>query len=112
MRKISPYQREKITAALKGLLEGHKEILFAYLHGSFAEGVRFRDVDVAVFVDEDLIERGRALDFEISISLELQGALEAPIDVKVINYAPLAFQYYCTTGTLLMCRNDDIRVDF
>ena len=35
-----------------------------------------------------------------------------PVDLKVLNYAPLGFQYYSTTGLLIMCKDDDLRVDY
>lgn len=93
-------------------LEKQNEIFFGYLHGSFAEGRSFKDIDVAVFVDEEAIPKERALDFEMSTSIKLEKEVKLPIDVKVINYAPLGFQYHCTTGLLIMCKDDDLRVDF
>lgn len=112
LRDLIKEERREIQEVLSRHLEKEEEILFAYVHGSFAEERPFRDIDVAVFVEEAKMSREKTLDFEILLALELEKIIKIPIDVKVINYAPLAFQYYSTTGTLLMCRDDDLRVDF
>lgn len=41
-------ERDKILEKIKNLLQERKEILFAYLFGSFAEGGPFRDIDLAI----------------------------------------------------------------
>jgi predicted nucleotidyltransferase len=109
---LAKKEREKIQKLLCQNLETDENVFFAYLHGSFVEGKPFRDIDIAVYVDTSRILKGKALDFEVSTSIKLEKPTRMPVDVKVINYAPLAFQYYSTTGTLLMCRDDDFRVDF
>ena len=53
---------DRLEKAAKGMQEYAWEYIFVNdgsHDGSFAERVWFRDVDIAVFVDEDLIERGR-----------------------------------------------------
>jgi predicted nucleotidyltransferase len=112
LRDVAEEERKKIEEVLSNCLKKEETILFAYLHGSFAEGRPFRDIDIAVFVDGRRISKKGALDFEVSSSIKLERTIGVPVDVKVINYAPLAFQYYSTAGTLLMCRDDDFRVDF
>ena len=109
---LTKKERVKIQRVLSQSLGKEGLVLFAYLHGSFAEGKPFRDIDIAVFVDGLRISKERALDFEVSSSIRLEKTIRMPVDVKVINYAPLTFQYYSTAGTLLMCRDDDFRVDF
>jgi hypothetical protein len=111
-RDISPGERKKIRETLGQLLEKEKGVLFAYLHGTFDEERSFRDIDVAVYVEESLIPKGKALDFEIMTSMKLEEKVKMPVDLRVINYAPLGFQYYSTAGFLLMCKEDDLRVDF
>jgi predicted nucleotidyltransferase len=112
LRDLVKEERKEIKEVLSNCLGKKEPILFAYLHGSFAEERPFRDIDIAVFVDGSRISKKEALDFEVSSSIKLGKTIRMPVDVKVINYAPLAFQYYSTAGTLLMCRDDDFRVDF
>jgi predicted nucleotidyltransferase len=112
IRDISQEERETIQLLLVRLLEKEEGILFAYLHGTFGEGRPFRDIDLAVFVEETKIPRREAIDFEIAASMRLGERARIPVDLKVLNYAPLGFQYYSTTGLLIMCKDDDLRVDF
>ena len=112
LRDLVKEERKEIKEVLSNCLEKEEPILFAYLHGSFAEERPFRDTDIAVFVDGSRISKERALDLEMSISLRLEKIIKMPIDVKIINYAPLAFQFYSTAGRLLICNEDDLRVDF
>ena len=112
IRDICQKEKKKVQLLLGELLKKEKGILFAYLHGTFEEGKPFRDIDLAVFVEEAIIPRNRFMDFEIAASLRLQESIEMPVDLKVLNYAPLGFQYYSTTGLLIMCKDDDLRVDY
>ena len=112
LRDLVKEEKKKMEEVLSNCLEKDETVLFAYLHGSFAEGRPFRDIDIAVFVVESKIAKEKALDFEMSISLRLEKIIKMPIDVKIINYAPLAFQFYSTAGRLLICNEDDLRVDF
>lgn len=45
---LSSEEREKLIHKIKNLLRQRKDILFAYLFGSFAEGGPFRDIDLAI----------------------------------------------------------------
>ncbi len=112
LRDIPDGDREKIQEVLSQCSKAEEGIIFAYLHGSFAEGKAFRDIDVGVYVEEFRVPRKQALDFEISVSTKLQETIRIPVDLRVINYAPLSFQYYSTTGILLMCKEDEVHVDF
>ncbi len=112
LRDIPDGDREKIQEVLSQCAKAEEGIIFAYLHGSFAEGKAFRDIDVGVYVEESRVPREQALDFEISVSTKLEERIRIPVDLRVINYAPLSFQYYSTTGILLMCKEDEVHVDF
>jgi predicted nucleotidyltransferase len=112
LRDLAEEERKKIEEVLSNCLEKEKTFLFAYLHGSFAEGRPFRDIDIAVFIEESKIPKEKAIDFEMLISQRLEKIVKIPIDVKIINYATLAFQFYSTAGRLLICNEDDLRVDF
>ena len=43
-----PSEREAVVRILCRILEAERDVMFAYLHGSFAGEGPFRDVDVAV----------------------------------------------------------------
>ncbi|GAB4406580.1 MAG: nucleotidyltransferase domain-containing protein [Thermodesulfovibrionales bacterium] len=105
--------REEIVRILRDCLEKRQEIIFAYIYGSFAEGLPFRDIDVAVYVDERAVPRDEAIDYGLKISaiIGMETGI-SPLDIKVINYAPVGLKYYATKGILLFSKDEDIRCDF
>ena len=105
--KLSGKEKEKIKKNLTEIIQNKEEVIFAYLHGSFLIN-GFNDIDLAFFVSgiEDI------LDYEISSSLEIEKQIHFPIDVKVLNNAPLGFKYEITKGELLFSRDEEIRTDF
>jgi len=73
--------KEEIKKKIKKILAEKDEVIFAYLHGSFNE-IYFRDVDVAVYVDESKV--GDFLDYELRISTEIENVIRLPVDIKVL----------------------------
>jgi predicted nucleotidyltransferase len=107
----TPAQRDAIIATLRQVLEDAPDVRFAYLYGSFLEDRPFHDVDIAVYLEgeSDFTDR----------MLELAGAAERalreaghplPVDVRVLNAAPLGFRYSVYRGQLLLSRDEDLRV--
>jgi predicted nucleotidyltransferase len=54
-RILTQTQKTVVIRQLKAQLPLREEISFAYIYGSFVEGKYFRDVDVALYVDEQLV---------------------------------------------------------
>lgn len=107
-RDALPVERGRLVKAIAERLSREADIMFAYLHGSFAAGEAFRDIDIGVFVAAK-----KDLSFESDLSYELSTALGQEVELRVINDAPVAFQMAVLTGsTLLMSRDDDARTDF
>jgi len=97
--------KQKLISALKR----HNEISFAYLHGSFGV-LPFRDIDIGAycFIPEDAV-----FDFELEMSSELGTASGYTVDFKVINYAPIGFQFAVVNeGALLFERDKPVRLSF
>ena len=101
-----------IVQKLKDCLSERNDIVFAYLHGSSIQGEEFGDVDVAVFLDDSVRQLNDDVEYEISLSLQLEKALRLPVDVKILNHAPLGFRYHATQGSLLLTRDELVREDF
>lgn len=101
-----------VVQKLKGSLSAEKAVVFAYLHGSFVHQDEFNDVDVAVYIYSSPGEMVDTTDYEVSLSLRLEEALNLPVDVKVLNEAPLSFRYHVSRGLLLLSGDDSIREDF
>jgi predicted nucleotidyltransferase len=70
---------EDSVLKLKGLLAPFEEIVFAYLHGSFARGESYRDVDVAIFLRPGAPSLSDDVEYEISLSLRLEKAVGLPV---------------------------------
>jgi predicted nucleotidyltransferase len=101
-----------VVQKLKDSLAREKKVIFAYLHGSFVHQDEFNDVDVAVYIYSSPGEMIDVADYEVSLSLRLEEALNLPVDVKVLNEAALSFRYHVSRGLLLLSRDDSIREDF
>ena len=104
--------KDELTRQLKEILIKEKSILFAYLHGSFLSKEEFNDVDIALYLDEKAANEIEPVDFELSLSLKIEKSLKVPVDIKLLNYAPLSFRYQATRGYLLVNRLDSEREEF
>jgi hypothetical protein len=104
-RVLSADQRERVIQHLKDLLQAHREVLVAILHGSFVTGGAFRDVDVALLVDG--VPRERFRDYELEQGVRWSKELGLPIDVRLLNDAPIAFRYHAIKGLPLLVREED-----
>ncbi|HIC93407.1 MAG TPA: nucleotidyltransferase domain-containing protein [Anaerolineae bacterium] len=102
---IAEVHISEVRCRLQKALEARAEIIFAYLHGSFAEGLPFHDVDVAVYLDPAFATD--IFDYEMSLSVELTRYLRFPVDVHVLNGAPLGFQHSVLRGEVLLVRDED-----
>lgn len=112
IHQLSKKDKEKIKNSLNSIFKEKEEVIFAYLYGSFLSASWFKDVDVAVFVDKKKVNRKDVLNYEIDLSLELEKNLHLPVDVKILNYAPLSFKYEVTKGEMIFTRDESLRFLF
>ena len=100
-------ERKRLLRGLRRLLEGVEGIVFAYVHGSFVELDTFRDVDVALWVEDS----GEAFNYAVDLSAKLEAEVGVPVDVRVLNDAPLPFKRHVfTRGELLVSFDDGFRL--
>ena len=97
---------------LRGHLEDHAEIVFAVLYGSAAEARPFRDLDVAVFVDRDRVLSAEDIDYAFDLADALEAVAPHPVDVRVINDAPLGFRYNVSRGIPLVVHDAEAYARF
>ena len=102
---------ERTAAALDSAFTMPR-FVFAYLHGSFVQGEEFRDVDVAVFLNDTVTRTTDDVELEISLSLKLEKELALPVDIKILNHAPLSFRYHASRGMLLLTKDESTRESF
>lgn len=104
--RLSAEERRKLLEELKKELESVEGIVFAYVHGSFVEAEAFRDVDVALWVEDP----GKAFSYEVDLSARLEARFKTPIDLHVLNKAPLPFKHSVfTRGQLLFSKDEEER---
>jgi predicted nucleotidyltransferase len=82
----------------------------AYLFGSFNTGGPFSDIDLAILFKQ---HEKNPLDFEIDLETQLEKVVEYPVDVRMLNGAPLSFcQNVIRTGRIILDRDPNMRADF
>ncbi|MGI9952907.1 nucleotidyltransferase domain-containing protein [Moorellaceae bacterium AZ2] len=96
---------------MKRELSPRKEIVFAYLHGSFLLPVPCGNVDIAVYVEESAL-KARVWEYEADLSAALEPLVGMPVDVLVLNRAPVALRYHATRGEVLVSKNELARYTF
>jgi len=103
--------KARVTEEIKAFLRGQPDISFAYLHGSFLKAERFRDIDVAVFLKNPA---SSPLPAEIRLETELGKVIKKfPVEVRVLNHAPLSFRYnVIKDGYAIVVVDDALRCEF
>ena len=107
--RSKPAERERVTSRLLAVLEAEPDLAFAWLHGSFLGAGEFHDIDVGVHLDATTEERfQRGLDLAVRLDQETG----FPVDVRVLNDAPVTFLFHVfREGRLLLSRNDERLAD-
>ncbi|MEM1524719.1 MAG: nucleotidyltransferase domain-containing protein [Nitrososphaerales archaeon] len=83
------------------------DVVFAYVYGSFLQRSLFKDLDVAVWIKNS----SEAFNYTINASAKISCKLNIPVDIQVLNEAPLPFKYHVfTQGRLLFSKNEDLRL--
>ncbi|MCS7364696.1 MAG: nucleotidyltransferase domain-containing protein [archaeon GB-1867-035] len=101
-------EKAELIAKLEEILLNDDEIIFAYLYGSFIEEREFRDIDLAIWLKNPK----KAFQYTVNISTKLQIKLNIPIDIHILNEAPLPFKYYVfTCGKLIHSKNEGFRIE-
>jgi predicted nucleotidyltransferase len=85
-------KREEIIEKIKKTLLKDKNVIFAYIFGSFLGSASFRDIDVGIYLKN--ISSDNILNYESNLSKNIAKVCKIPfdlIDVKVLNFAPNSF---------------------
>ena len=115
-RNLPTSKRAEILKVLERALEKEQGLCAVYVHGSFIKGGPFHDIDLALYYHPT--PKFNPLDKELDLEVALEeGLIKAgfriPVDVRIINKAPLSFRYnVIKEGQLLLVRDDNQRVDF
>lgn len=84
---------------------------FCHLHGSFFTEDRFKDIDIAVYLDP---LPPSLLEAELELEAKLSNVVKRyPVDIRILNNASLSFRYnVIKNGQPIVVNNDNIRSDF
>lgn len=105
---LNQNQKERLMRQLKDILRDHPGVVFAYLYGSFAENLPLHDIDIGVYLTG--IGQEESTPYSLALSQTLSRGIQAPVDVRVLNFAPVPFVYQVIRGMLIFDRNEDLRV--
>ena len=106
--RLNRNELSRLTQDLTGLIRERGEILFAYVYGSFAEGLAFHDIDVGIYLSR--IRKEECILYSLDLAHALSNKLRIPVDVRVLNFAPAAFVYHVIRGNLILDRNEEVRI--
>jgi predicted nucleotidyltransferase len=104
-------EKQTLIQKISGALENKNHIIFAYIFGSFNTQETFKDIDIALFIADN--DSKSALKGELDIERELEDIIHRPVDVRILNKAPISFVYQVIKGGIIVVdKNKDLRADF
>ncbi|MDH5386652.1 MAG: nucleotidyltransferase domain-containing protein [Candidatus Aminicenantes bacterium] len=110
-KKIPEPEKQLIIERISSQLKSQKNIIFAYIFGSFVSEKKFSDIDIGIFVANE--GNINSLNFELKMEKELQSLVHFPVDVRIVNNAPLSFVYHVIKeGILIKDEDPSERADF
>ena len=101
--ELSSVARQGVIDLLKKRLSEDLGIVLAYVHGGFLDGGPFRDMDLALWLKDEK----DAWSYMIDLSAELEVEIGAPVDIQVLNKAPLPFMHEVLTRGRILISNDE-----
>lgn len=110
-QSATPEERIRIISLIRRHLASYREVIFAYLHGSFIEGSVFRDIDIAIYFSNSIPQPDQ-LRLCLTLAAEISHLVGIQADVHSLNSAPVEFQYHATQGSILYSRDEEVREDF
>lgn len=106
LHHINREGRHRIRQCLAAELASDLSVAFAYLYGSFVESQPFHDVDVGVYVQN--VRADRLSVAALDLAQRLSDRARIPVDVRILNAAPVSFVYHVLRGQLVFCRDDGV----
>jgi uncharacterized protein len=110
--------KNKALERMGTILAGFEDTDFAYIFGSFLARDDFNDIDVAIYLSKELAPYERLkLSQRVARALEKGVEPRVNFDVRILNYAPLYFQYEIIRMRVAVMDRDrdrdrDRRVDY
>lgn len=105
-------ERDLLRDALKRILAARAEVSLAFLFGSFAAGQPFHDIDIGIVTAPGAVAAADAFEFVSQLATELEWDVRRPVDLSVLNWAPIALRYHAAQGEALVCRDEEAMYRF
>lgn len=103
--------RIQLIRKITNYINSIDSVLFAYIFGSFARGETFSDIDIGIYM-KDVIEEA-TMDIEFEMEDKVEKIIGYPVDVRVLNMAPVSFVFQVIRDGMLIRDDDpDDRSDF
>ena len=107
---LEPIQKKNIMKDIVSALTKHDEIVLAYVFGSFVQSDKFSDIDLGILIKEKL---DTPMDMELNLEIALEDIVHYPVDVRILNHAPISFcQNVIRHGRVVLERDANLRADF
>ena len=104
----SQEERDRLSERLGNVLRNRDEIMFAYVYGSFVEGLPFHDIDVGIYILK--VDEKEAVSYNLTLSQALSKEMQIPVDVRILNFAPVLFLYHVIQGNVIFDRDEETRL--
>lgn len=103
-------KRKEVAGKIKKTIFEKKEVVFAYIFGSFIDSLSFRDIDIGVYLKKN--KNKKAFDYELKLSKEIANACDLAFDIieiHILNSVPSYFlnNVFCR-GNLLFSKNQEL----
>lgn len=109
IRRTTLEEKQNILDQIREIVERIDNVQFAYAYGSFAEDMLFHDIDVGVYMSN--IDKRPASQYALDLAGELGKTVNFPVDVRILNFAPVSFLYHVVRGIIIFERNEDLRAE-
>ena len=98
-------ERTRIVNRLAEALTRESNIAFVYVYGSFLDADSFHDVDIGVYVRD--CEANQEVPYALDLGQRLAGGIPFPLDVRILNHAPVSFLYHVLKGRPIYIQDDE-----
>jgi predicted nucleotidyltransferase len=106
LHRMNREERHRIEQCLAVELASDRRVASAHLYGSFVESEPFHDIDVGVYLEN--VQADRLTAAALDLAQRLSDKARIPVDVRVLNVAPVSFLYHVLRGQLVFCRDEAV----
>jgi len=103
-------ERNKIIERLRDALKPRNDLIFAVVFGSFLEKRFFHDVDLGLYLKDFDGDEIDAAVYAEKLSVELTRKIRIPVDVVVLNYAPMWLKLRALKGKTIIDKDPTLRL--